>query len=433
MGGSVLRLDIPRDAVSFDCNIKSARGHTSIHMTPWESCSHYKRWNEGSYPPCDKTRQLIENFWAAERRTRAILNSRRISLNRTTRVGWMRPGRRSDTSFRGFANTDYQPYYETRNRAAYRNHQRSALPPPGSMPGEDGMGQENLAARYPLDPQTDEDALHLSQGRASTVSDLGPHSPDSISSSLIPYGMGEDSSPEENQGQQDQTPEQMEAEEEGNLPMEEATSKLRMGLHVGPAKYQPASPKYIRAEEEEEEEEDGDVEAPYLAPRDRTRAKDCPEDGPLTSSSESIPALIDLNEEIPPCQPLTSPRPGNAVRPVTLELNKKATVILAENLPPPLLSSDKEKPEKRSIPEATREGPVAKEQVPEESMIYINDDLEPSPLAKMEAQIDKLKMPPPVDNTLIAAGTLFAISQGPLAYTNADLQRCQSQKGEEMV
>ena len=35
MGGSVLHLDIPRDAVSFDCNIKSARGHTSIHMTPW--------------------------------------------------------------------------------------------------------------------------------------------------------------------------------------------------------------------------------------------------------------------------------------------------------------------------------------------------------------------------------------------------------------
>ena len=31
MGGSVLRLDIPHDAVSFDCNIKSARGHTSIH------------------------------------------------------------------------------------------------------------------------------------------------------------------------------------------------------------------------------------------------------------------------------------------------------------------------------------------------------------------------------------------------------------------
>ena len=119
---------------------------------------------------------------------------------------------------------------------------------------------------------------------------------------------------------------------------------------------------------------------------------------------------------------LTSPRPGNAVHSATLELDKKVTVVLAENLLPPLLSSDKEKPKKGSTPEATREGPVAKEEVPEESIIYIDDDLEPSPLAKMKAQVDKLKMPPPVDNTLIAAGTLLAISQGPLTYTKADLQ-----------
>ena len=268
MGGSVLRLDIPRDAVSFDCNIKSARGHTSIHMTPWESRSHYKRWNEESYPPRDKTHQLIENFRAAERRTRAILHNRRISLNRTARVGWMHPDRRSGTPFRGPTNTIYQPYYETRNVTAHRNHWRTALPPPEGMSRENEMGQENLATR-PLDPQM-EDVLTLGEGRAPTASDLGPHSPDSISSSLMPYGLGEDSWSEESQGQQDQTLEQMEAEEEGNLPVEEATSKLKMGLHVGPARYQPASPRYIRAEEEEEEDED--VEAPYLAPRDNTRA-----------------------------------------------------------------------------------------------------------------------------------------------------------------
>ena len=382
---------------------------------------HYKRWNEGSYPPHDKTPQLIENFRAAERRARAILNSRRISLNRTAQIGWMHPGRHNDTFLGCPTNVNYQPYYETRNEAAYRNHQRSALPPPEGMHEEDRMGQENLAARHPMDLQTDEEVLHHSKGRAPTVADLGPHSLDSISSSLIPYRMGEDSSHEEDQGQQDQAPGQMEAEEEEDPPMDEATSKLRMGLHVGPAKYQPASPKYVR-EEEEEEEEDGDVEAPYLAPRDRARAKDCPEDGPLTSSSESIPALIDLNEEIPPRQTLTPLRPGNAVRPATLGLDKKATVVVVENLPPPLLSSDKGKPGKRSTPEATQEGLVAKEEVPEESIIYIDDDLEPSPLAKMEAQVDKLKMPPPVDNTLIAAGTLLAISQGPLVYSKADQQ-----------
>ena len=302
MGGSVLRLDIPQDAVSFDCNIKSARGHTSIHITPCESHSHYKRWNEESYLLHDKTCQLIENFRAAERRTRAILHSRRISQNCTARVGWMHPDRCSDTPIRGSAITGYQPYYGTRNEAVYRNHWRTALPPPEGMTGENEMGQENLTTR-PLYPQMEEDVLPLDEGRAPTVSDLGPHSPDSISPSLIPYGMGEDSCSEESQGQQDQTLEQMEAEEEEDLPVEEATSKLRMGLHVGPARYQPASPKYIRAEEEEEEEEeDGDVEAPYLAPRDSTRAKNCPEDGPLLTSSESIPDLIDLNEEEPSCQ-----------------------------------------------------------------------------------------------------------------------------------
>ena len=197
-----------------------------------------------------------------------------------------------------------------------------------------------------------------------------------------------------------------------------------MGLHVGPAKYQLASPKYVRAEEEEGEEDD-DVEAPYLAPRDRARAKDCPETSPHTSSSESIPALIDLNEEIPPRQTLMPPRPGNAVRPATLGLDKKETAVLVENFPHSLLSSDKGKPGKRSTSEATQEGRVARERVPEESVIYIDDDLEPSPLAKMEAQVDKLKMPPPVDNTLIA-GTLLAISQGPLVHTKAEQQPRQS-------
>ena len=217
----------------------------------------------------------------------------------------------------------------------------------------------------------------------------------------------------------------MEAEEEGNLPVEEATSKLRMGLHVGPAKYQPVSPKYIRAEEEEEEE-DGDVEASYLAPRDNTRAKNCPEDGPLLTSSESIPDLIDLNEEEHPCQQPTSMRSGNAICPTTLALNKKATAVLTENLLPSPLSSNKEKPKGRCTPEANREGPVTKEEVPEESIIYIDNDLEPSPLAKMEVQVDKLKMPPPVDNTLIAAGTLLALSQGSLEYTETDQRRCHS-------
>ena len=208
----------------------------------------------------------------------------------------------------------------------------------------------------------------------------------------------------------------MEAEEERNLPVEEATSRLKMGLHVGPARYQPASPRYIRAEEEEEDE---DVEAPYLAPRDNTRAKAYPEDGPLLASSESIPDLIDLDEEEPPCQQPAPTRSGSAIHPATLALSKKVTVGPMENPLPSPFSSDKEKLEGRCPPEATQDGPVTMKEVPEEGIIYIDDDLEPSPLAKMEAQVDKLKMPPPVDNTLIAAGTLLALSQGSLEYTEA--------------
>ena len=44
----------------------------------------------------------------------------------------------------------------------------------------------------------------------------------------------------------------------------------------------------------------------------------------------------------------------------------------------------------------------------------------------MEAQVDKLKMPPPVDNTLIAVGTLLALSQGSLEYTEAGPRQSHS-------
>ena len=81
IGGSVIRLDIARDTVSVDLNIKSARGHTSIHLTPWDSQSQYKRWSN-TYKPRDRTAKQIDAFRAAERKARAILTSRRISLHR---------------------------------------------------------------------------------------------------------------------------------------------------------------------------------------------------------------------------------------------------------------------------------------------------------------------------------------------------------------
>ena len=196
--------------------------------------------------------------------------------------------------------------------------------------------------------------------------------------------MGEDSSPEEDQVQQDQAPEQMETEEEEeDLPMEEATSKPPMGMKTAPAKYQPASPKYVR-DEEEKDTEDDNVEAPYLAPKKSVRAHDDFEEGLLTSSSESIPDLINIeqDEDIPPHTTPPPPISRKAVCPVTVKLAKdrRAAAILVENSPLLPLPLNKGKPGKKSTPEAAQEGPVSKEEVPEESIIYIDDDAEPSPL-----------------------------------------------------
>ena len=76
------------------------------------------------------------------------------------------------------------------------------------------------------------------------MADLGPHSPDSCSSSLVPYEAEEDSNPEEDQNQQEVTPDQMEIEDPATA---EAPVKKGMGIEVGPGEYQPTPPRYMRA------------------------------------------------------------------------------------------------------------------------------------------------------------------------------------------
>ena len=95
MGGSVIWLHIPRDTMSIDCNIKSTRGHTSIHLTPWEGRAQYKRWNQETYKPHDKASHLMDRFHAAERRARSIWQSRCLSLQHMAHVGWIHPSHRS--------------------------------------------------------------------------------------------------------------------------------------------------------------------------------------------------------------------------------------------------------------------------------------------------------------------------------------------------
>ena len=253
-----------------------------------------------------------------------------------------------------------------------------------------------------------EEALH-SLGRAPTLADLGPHGPDSCSSSLVPYE--ENSNPEEDQNQLEVTPIQMETED---LATAEAPVKKGMGIAVGPGNYQPAPPRYMRADEDSEDgqdtDEEGDIEAPYLAPKQTPVPKpsqDEPtaqaileekktpaEDLQDSSGEESIPELIDLREgeEVPP--PSQSKK---ANCPTTLGLYKKIAVT-SEKLPvfsfPPL------KDHIKTLPVAASD--IHPEEVPEEQIIYIDDDEDPSPLQLLERQVDCLLMPPPSDTTPMA-------------------------------
>ena len=218
------------------------------------------------------------------------------------------------------------------------------------MTEDDRTEPVDRSARPPQQPLMYEEALH-SLGRAPTVADLGPHRPDSCSSSLMPYE--EDSSPKEDQNQQEVTSDQMEIEDPATA---EAPVKKGMGIAVGPGNYQPAPPRYVRADEDSEDDQDtdeeGDIEAPYLAPKQTpvpkplqdeptaqapSEGKKTPaEDSQDSSGEESIPELIDLREgeEVPP--PSLSKR---ANCPTTLGLHEKIAVT-SEKLPafsfPPL-------------------------------------------------------------------------------------------------
>ena len=90
-------------------------------------------------------------------------------------------------------------------------------------------------------------------------------------------------------------------------------------------------------------------------------------------------------------------QPKRANHPITLELHEKIAVT-SEKLPafsfPPLKDHIKTPPV--TAPE------LCSEEVPEEQIIYIDDDVDPSPLCLLERQVDHLLMPPPSDTTPMA-------------------------------
>ena len=193
--------------------------------------------------------------------------------------------------------------------------------------------------------------------------------------------------------------------------MVEAPAKEGMGIAVGPEEYTPASPRYVRDGEDDTDDQDTDgdedVEAPFLAPKEKPTLKTpwdvetaptplkgntaSAEDPRVSSSDESIPELIDLREEegVPP---------KRINHPTTLEMNKKMAVM-AERTPIP--PSPFLKGNDMTFPVAAPKVNIEAEAVPEEQIIYIDDDTDPSPLTLLERQVDCLLMPPPTDTTPI--------------------------------
>ena len=405
MGGLLIRLDIPRDAVSVVCNIKSTRGHTSVNMTPWESKAQYKRWNNETYKPHNQASNLIDRFHAAERKARSIRQSRRLSLHRVARIGWVRPSHRNGPH-QEHQGGHHNPWEE--DALVHHDLQRSGQLE--GTPEDDGAELPDRPTRFLRDPPTYEEALH-DLGRAPTEADLGPQSPELHSSSLMPYDMEEDRDPDETRKQQEGTLEQMEAEEQDTT---EALIKRGMGISAAPEKYQPTPPRYIRAGENSEDEEDGqddeeDLEAPYLAPKPALLSgpAQSEESVPAPVAGDQIPAndlsnvdllepmpeLIDLREEGEKSSPFPAQK---AQRPTMLKL-------------PALYSSPLEGQKGNDQGAVTG---VCQEKVPEEQIIYIDDDRDPSPLQLLKRQVDSLLMLPPAESAPKAWKTYQSLGRG---------------------
>ena len=203
----------------------------------------------------------------------------------------------------------------------------------------------------------------------------------------------------------------MEAEEQDTT---EALTKRGMGISAAPKKYQTAPPRYIRAgenseDEENDQDEEEDLKALCLAPKlalssgpaqneglaqipmkgDQTPAKDLSE----SELSESIPELIDLREE------------GEKLSFFPSQKTQHPTI---QKLPAPYSSPPKGP--RRDVQEAAMG--VCQEKVLEEQIIYIDDDMDPSPLQLLERQVDSLLMLPPADSAPMAWKTCRSLGRG---------------------
>ena len=167
-------------------------------------------------------------------------------------IGWIHPSHRNDPH--QDCPAGYHTYHDEEDVLVHHDLQRSGRLE--GMPENDRAESPDRPAESLRDPPTYEEAL-LSLGRAPTKADLGPQSPESRSTSLMPYATEGDSDPEEIQEQQEGTLEQMETDEQDTT---EPPVKRRMGISTAPEDYQPAPPRYIKAGENSEDEENGQDE-----------------------------------------------------------------------------------------------------------------------------------------------------------------------------
>ena len=221
-------------------------------------------------------------------------------------------------------------------------------------------------------------------------------------------------------------------EDEDDSPedLKKATALPRetIGLKESPANYVPKSPKYVRDSEDEgaQDLDDEDIGTPQLAPLGN------PEQGLGTqdiqaaqvlllikgeetrkslvnySSSDSVPELVDSDGEV-----CSGEAPPKVLEPVKIPLKKPidsktspctTTTAVVKISPPQFLNAS---PRKRPVMSYTSEAPLTTQEIPEDEIIYIDDDSEdPAPIKQLTHHADKILMPPPVDATLVSRETM---------------------------
>ena len=126
------------------------------------------------------------------------------------------------------------------------------------------------------------------------------------------------------------------------------------------------------------------------------------------SSSDLVPELVDSDGEV-----CSSEAPPKVLKPVKIShkrpIDSKAspsttTAAVVMTSPPQFLNAS---PRKRPVMVYTSEAPLTTQEIPEDEIIYIEDDSEdPVPIKQLTHHADKILMPPPVDTTLVSRKTV---------------------------